>query len=762
MSITFDPLIPLALWLPLSLVLVALLIAYARAGRQRVSGWRGGGMLALMATAAALPLVVLLNPVWVEILPPPAGKPLLTVLIDESASMATADVEAKTRFARAAEIAEHAARSLGDRYDVRLRTFSDHWSAAIPEELKSRAGATGETTDLTAAISEAFEDHPGGHALLLLSDGGHNAGGLSQLRDALDQAKALATPIFTRTLGTNTVVDDIELRVNMPQELAFIHQETAVAVSLRQRGQLTDRVNVALYLDDREVSRQEVRLPPNTTSEATFSIRQDEPGLYRYEIRTEPRAGETTPSNNSATLVLRVVDEPVRVLLLEGKPYWDAKFLMRTLAADESVRLESLVRMKENRYLRRTVSHVAKAAVGTPQEPSKTAAPSPIAAEATTQQTDDFVIESDAGGILADPARLAQYQVVVLGRNAEVFFTDEVVARLRKWLLEENGALVCFRGAPAAHLTRRFDDLIPIRWTQSRDQRFRVQVTESGQSLPWLSRGDASDSLGALPSLASSERADQPKPLAVVLARAAGEGGTHDPVISYQPVGGGKVVVVEGAGMWRWAFLPPEHQAHDQTYRVLWRSLVRWLVSQAELLPSQNLSLRADRVTFDSRESATATLIRRDTNNTSPPTIELHSSQPEKSQSFTAAPEGDVPGQFRVSFGKLPEGRYEAGVAGAEKESGGTTVFDVRSAATERLDVAARPEVMQLIAETSGGAVLEGDDPRQLRERIDRYLHAATPARVLRTSAWDRWWVLLGILALWTGSWSLRRSSGLI
>ena len=32
-----------------------------------------------------------------------------------------------------------------------------------------------------------------------------------------------------------------------------------------------------------------------------------------------------------ALLLVRVVKEPVRVLLLEGRPYWDGKFLARTV-----------------------------------------------------------------------------------------------------------------------------------------------------------------------------------------------------------------------------------------------------------------------------------------------------------------------------------------------------------------------------------------------------------------------------------------------
>ena len=45
------------------------------------------------------------------------------------------------------------------------------------------------------------------------------------------------------------------------------------------------------------------------------------------------------------------------------------------------------------------------------------------------------------------------------------------------------------------------------------------------------------------------------------------------------------VVVIEGAGMWRWAFLPPQYQKQEEIYGGLWHSMLRWLVSATGLMP---------------------------------------------------------------------------------------------------------------------------------------------------------------------------------
>ena len=74
-------------------------------------------------------------------------------------------------------------------------------------------------------------------------------------------------------------------------------------------------------------------------------------------------------STTPPPLLLRVVDQPVRVLLLEGKPYWDTKFLVRTLSADQSIELTSVVQLAEGRLLQRKIAAAAPADDATTSPP---------------------------------------------------------------------------------------------------------------------------------------------------------------------------------------------------------------------------------------------------------------------------------------------------------------------------------------------------------------------------------------------------------
>src|SRR5262249_15016886 len=152
------------------------------------------------------------------------------------------------------------------------------------------------------------------------------------------------------------------------------------------------------------------------------------------------------------------------------------------------------------------------------------------------------------------------------------------------------------------------------------ESRVRWRLTDQGKDLGWLLPGE---SAATLPSLATVARAESPRPLAVVWAVA--EDGAA-PMVKYQPYGLGRVVAIEGSGMWRWAYQLPGQKSGDQVYGTLWRNMLRWLVSNAVLLPGQEMALRGDSMTFAPGETVSLTLLtRRDARILAPPALELHS-----------------------------------------------------------------------------------------------------------------------------------------
>ena len=181
------------------------------------------------------------------------------------------------------------------------------------------------------------------------------------------KAKATAAPVYTKTLGGPAAVSDIEVSL---QAAAGVGVHRSARACGRQCGSAVrwpqDGTAAAV---GRQAGRktQDVALKADGTARKFFTFRTSKAGLYRYEVRAEALPGEVSTANNAAPLLLRVIDQPVRVLLLEGKPYWDTKFLVRTLSADPSIELTSVVRLSEGRLLQRKLPRAAIAETVSPR-----------------------------------------------------------------------------------------------------------------------------------------------------------------------------------------------------------------------------------------------------------------------------------------------------------------------------------------------------------------------------------------------------------
>ena len=210
-------------------------------------------------------------------------------------------------------------------------------------------------------------DRPQGQAVLLVSDGIHNAtGNADRVIEAAEVAKSRDAPVYTATVGGDAEVSDLEIRVPRSQELAFAGQSIPVLIELQQHGQVGDRVDVILTDPDSAETTQTIRIEANSTATASFLVTPPGTGLFQYRVAAQRLPGEATATNNSTSFQVRVVDKPVKALVLEGKPYWDGKFLLRTLTDDPSLEVDSLVRLSAERFFVPSSS----------MEPVKEAAPS--------------------------------------------------------------------------------------------------------------------------------------------------------------------------------------------------------------------------------------------------------------------------------------------------------------------------------------------------------------------------------------------------
>jgi hypothetical protein len=121
-----------------------------------------------------------------------------------------------------------------------------------------------------------------------------------------------------------------------------------------------------------------------------------------------------------------------------------------------------------------------------------------------------------------------------------------------------------------------------------------------------------------------------------------------------------------------------------------------------------------------------------------------------RGEAFVAEAGPFAPGTYRVSL------RNNVGKPADLSQS-----VEVVSASVEKQDLSADPDLMQKLAQTSGGAAVNARDVAHLPAVLKRW-EAARQLAHRQRSVWDRGWILTALFALLGAEWWLRRREGLL
>lgn len=786
---TIEPQIPLSLWWALAAIAVAAMLWYVVRFEWNQTSSKRIVLTAMLALGLIGPLLIALNPTWVETIPPIPGVPTITVLVDGTMSMNTPDMDeskSQTRWSRAVELASQV-ESKGGEVSIRPMAFGSVMKPLDPKaELLSKDKPASETdrwpqghrSDLSMAIRQSIRTgSPLGHAVLLLSDGAHNVGSTEGLLQSAREANALATPIYTVTLGSSLGMKNLSVGAKSPRMLSFPDTPITIRATLGHSGLVGRTTQVQLLHNGEVLQAQSIRLN-DPTQEVRFVVdpKADAQSLERYQIEASEVEGEVTSADNETSVLVQQLLAPIEVLVLEGKPYWDSKFLLRNLANDPVVNLTTIVKLSPNRFLVRKAEQaprpVRMTTSATTQSNSDGNSDSQSegqeATDSANSRANQWQIEEQLASPLESDRLLEKYRLVILGRDAGVYLTDAAVDNLRSWISKNGGCLLCARGAPSDQMAAKLAEILPVKWAGSIDEsRVHAEVTQHALDTsifdPLLSEGI--DPIGTLPTLAVGSQPKIRTGLPQILMQSTSSSGASVPVVTYQPMGAGQTIVVEGAGMWRWAFLAPEHASKDKIYPTLWQSMVQWIISQQDMLPGQDISIRSDRATYLAGDRATASVSLKNPAqwNVEQLSVLLQSAEFDLPKRLTLTASGVDNGLYRVDLGSLDVGYYSLKIVrGESDEVLAAGAFEVRDPWFESLEVDARPDVMRQVARLSGGEVLPPEDVPKLVERFVEQIRSQQKHEVTRTTMWDRPWVLLLVLGTWITSWVVRRRSGIV
>lgn len=745
-DIAIQPPFPSAAVSGLGFLIAALvLLAYWRARANAHPARRFA--LALLRLVAVFALVlVLLRPMRAEPNIRQGERPIFAVLIDQSASMKTEDVNSVSRDA-AVRAALDASRDVFERtmaaqYDVRFFTFAQELQPMVLDEVLKGRNPTGTTTDLSSALlrSSSVPTNRTLAGLLLVSDGRDNAGG--DVRRAASFVKGTNAGVWTIPVGTATESHDVYVTARLKQSYLYVDQPGAITVNVSQAGFTNQYVDVTLSRDGVAAGTERVALTERGAS-VEFPVTEKLKGVFKYTIDVTPLPGEADPANNRRTVFVRAVDERTKVLFVEARPYWDSKFLLRALQRDPNLEVTSLFQIKEQKV-------VAIAESSSNDAPEK----SSLTRGVTLPKTKEDLFAFDC---------------LILGKGVDVLLTAEQLSLVRDFVRERGGGVVFSRARSYGFDNEALAALEPLVWERDSIHGKRFELTQEGKSNPVFSFGKSMPTdtvIREMPEMVSVTKVSQEKSLSVVLARSKdGDDGIEMATIAYQRYGKGKVMSVGATGLWRWAITPPELAAYDDVYERFWGQMVHWLVSDSDFLPGQEVSFRSDRYTYDLGE--TVQLIARtkfvDTQMFSPAAMVKTSTGREVSLPMEADPQS--PGLYTARYLPEDEGEFLATLRDATPESrmslDETAPFTVYSDNAETRFVSADKTLMEDIARTTGAEVLSLDQLGALPDRV-RAFERQTSTDTKYIDIWDRLGVFAVLVSFLTIEWFVRRRSGLV
>jgi hypothetical protein len=791
MSLALDTAWP-AWGIGLAILAILVLVGWTyQAAGQRSNRAR---LLAILRAAAALLLLAILARPTLILSRQLKPKPVLTIAIDTSASMArhdiapegtlVADAPAGAMALRSAAEPDHASpipepltrlaaviarltdrqgallQQLAQRYQVQLaavgdRVISRHVIDAprqVPDahtwlgNLKPDASRT----DLAGSVHELLASTEPDRTLAglaLLSDGRRNAGApLSTAAQALYASGGAAIAV---AVGSDAPPPDLRLSDVQAPTRAFVGEPVAIRGRLEGSG-LSLAVSGSLKLIDEStgnvLAEKSIAVEPPTatrpaaSSEFALMYQPDKQGVARLVIEVDSPLNELDLRNNRVTLQVEAVDAKIRVLYVEREARFEYRYLKNLLVREPTVISSVLLLAADPDF---------------PQEGTEPIRRFPSSLE-----------------------ELDRYDVILLGDiDPKAGWIDtQGLENLAKWVEQKGGGLGWMAGArndlKAWHGTP-LGKVLPVRPAESSPAQlpaiepFRPSLTAEGaaSSIFFL------DAKGTPPAQVVADLPEwhwiapigRATPAAMALAvhpqRRSADGPL--PLVVVGHYGAGQTFYCGSDEMWRWRrFRDIDH------WRAFWLQTVRWLAAPRKLgayrkvafeaIPAKvqagqptNLDLRVHDETLagDLPERLSATI-----RQGASPVQSVWLQRPPGLAAYSAAVSLDRAGAYTAEV-KLPTATQPAIAA-----------FDVQLPEAETADSPADPAALrqwiQAVEQAGGQAhLLELDNLDDLASL------PLPPAQVkLQTidlRLWDNWLALLLVTGLFLGEWAWRRARGM-
>ncbi len=733
----------LPVWGWLLVAVVALLALLASLTSVWRLPWRKRAPILVLRLLVALWVVMLIARPAVELRAVSQVRTRVALLVDRSRSMGLATPQGT----RAEVVAQHLTRhrsafdALSKRAMLEPMTFG---LRTLPAEPMPDPLPTDEPgTDLLRALTEVSWQSSGRDlgAVIIYSDGTDTEG--LTIEAARRKAAQLGAPIYAIGFSDDDSAPDLAIQRVLADDFAFVHNTVSLQVMLEQQGlDLTD-VAVTLKQDGQVLQSKMVEFSEGH-AQVTFEFKPRRIGKQVYEVSVPVQAGEAVDSNNTRSLVLKVIRDRIRVLQVAGRPSWDERFLRELLKRNPNVDLISF-------FILRSTTDMQKA----PQD-ELALIPFPVNELFTSPEIDTF-------------------DVVIYQNFSFLPYKMRRFLRFVRDYVRNGGSFLMVGGdfsfQDGQYATTEIADILPVRlggalpWDEAA---FRPRLTEDGRQHPITRIGRPGEPPDAvyrrLPLLAGFNSSVGLMPNAQALMRHPNLPG-NPPLVAIREVGKGRTMSVATDSLWKWRFTAVGEGGAGREFDRLWNNALRWLIRDPDLARVR-LTARRSVVLLGEPVGVEVKVLGPDYQGLGEASVETRLvaldddlRTPIASKAVTTGADG----QAVVVFEDVPAGTYNVEVR-AFKESQhigrAAEPVIVEAAEVELQSPFPRPDMLRALAEASGGRFVDvGGGLPSIEIKDARRVEVD---RTRRITVWDSWPMFLGLLVFAAAEWWLRRRAGLL
>ena len=584
-------------------------------------------------------------------------------------------------------------------------------------------------------------------ALVLVTDGRSNSGSLPAdavaARFGRKGVKVLAVGV-----GDPEAPRDLSLDALEAPDVTIVGDLASFDFVARAQGYPSPKEQTIELKVDGQVIRREPIVLGGDVVEVHKSISRakfEKPGEYNVEVRIVPDEGEITVENNRLFHRIRVFDEQIKVLYVEGYPRWEYRYLKNALVRDKNMKVQCLL---------------LSADPGFPQETTRGVTP-----------------------LRSFPSReeLFQYHVIVLGdvspqaldATGRPVFPDGALDALKEFVADQGGGLLMISGeqdAPRRFASTPIGPLLPVQIDEAEtglgkewNEAWKPRLTREGTRSPLMRleqdparNQELWEGPTGLPGFFWYARTLKAKPLARVLAEHPTEKNASGnfPIFAWQYYKSGTVFWSAIDETWRWR----SGIGDRYTYR-FWSQILRFL-AHGKFQRSKRFRVSTDKEKYNVGEEprVQATVLDRKlqpaTDKSQDVVIERPDGQQEKLElKLLEGKPGQYEGRLKPTRVGIYKVSIDPGAAGGEGEVA-PRIFEVKFPSIELEEPRMDEPGLRRLAEASGGRFLRLDELPKVPDEVET-IRELIPVAASERELWDNQYVLaaFGVLLIleWIG-----------